>query len=165
VLVVAGAVIGLIVSGDDSASPPAALDTPRAVSVAGLREFAAATGHVVYWAGPPPGGRLELTQTRAGYVFVRYLPSGAAVGTRRPIYTTIATYPSRGAHSTALRAAHAKGMVKRAAPRGGVAVWSGKRPTSVYLTYPGSDYLVEVFAPHAREAQRLALSGQVAAVQ
>jgi hypothetical protein len=159
------AAIGLLTEDGDSASRAAGLDTPRAVSVAGLREFAASIGHVVYWAGPRAAGKLELTQTRKGYVFVRYLPAGVAVGSRKPTFLTIATYPSHGAHAAAVRAAHAKGMVKRAAPRGGVAVWSGKRPTSVYLSYPGSDYLVEVFSPRARQAQHLVLSGAVTAVQ
>ena len=56
-------------------------------------------------------------------------------------------------------------MVSRAAPGGGLAIWSKKRPTSVYLAYPGSDYLVEVFDPSAERARELVLSGEVAPIR
>ena len=42
-------------------------------------------------------------------------------------------------------------------PGGGVAFQYKNRPTSVYLAYPGSDYQVEVYDPHAGRAGKLLL--------
>ena len=47
---------------------------------------------------------------------------------------------------------------------GGVAFYSRKAPTSVYLAYPGSDVQVEVYDPWAPGARRLVRSGAVAPV-
>ena len=135
--------------------------TPTEVSLEDLREFAASLGHVVYWAGAVPGFKFELTHTRRGNTFVRYLPPTARIGDRRPLYTTVGTYPQSGAYATAGRAAKRRDMVRRTAPGGGIAVWSRRRPTSVYLAYPGADYLAEVYAVEPQEAQALALSGRV----
>jgi hypothetical protein len=57
---------------------------PREVSVAELRDFAAASDRAVYWAGALPGRRLELTEASGGNVFVRHLTADAwsATGVR-----------------------------------------------------------------------------------
>ena len=52
-------------------------------------------------------------------------------------------------------------MARAPAPAGGLATWSEKRPGSVYVAYPGSDLLVEVFSPDSSEARRLVLDGDV----
>ncbi len=160
-----GLAAGLLIRGE--APPPPAKPPPAAeISPEQLRSFAAAQGHGVYWAGMLPGRKLELTENSRGDVFVRYLSAGAPLGDRRPEFTTVATYPLRvGAYDVATGAAKKKGMVSKKARGGGIAVWSRKRPTSVYLAYPTSNQLVEVYDPSAQRAQRLALSGEVKPVR
>jgi len=116
--------------------------------------------HPVYWAGPKPGYTYEVTRTHAGLIFIRYLPTGVAVGTKHE-YLTIGTYPTKNA----LAAVRAIAKRLRATPLtlsgGGLAVQDTKHPSSVYFAYPGSDYQVEVFDPSPARARSLALSGRV----
>jgi hypothetical protein len=88
---------------------------------------------------------------------VRYLPAGVAVGDKAPSYTTIATYPTPNAFATMQRSANTQGFVKSPAANGGLAVWRSARATSVYLAFPNTDYLVEVYDPSPRRARSLAL--------
>jgi hypothetical protein len=157
-------VVGWVVMnrGDDSA--PTASGA-RAASEADLRSFAASASHPVYWAGPKDGFTYELTRTTDGRVYVRYLPQGTNVGDRRAQFLTIGTYPRSGAFAELERAARAKGAISLKLERGGLAVFSDARPTSVYFGYPDARYQVEVFHPSANEARRLALSGQVVPVR
>lgn len=53
---------------------------PIETTVKQLRATAANAAGPIYWAGRGPGTRLELTETKAGKTFVRYLPSGVSVG-------------------------------------------------------------------------------------
>jgi hypothetical protein len=138
---------------------------PTEVSVAELRAFATSLDHPVYWAGEPGSRSLELTHDERGQVFVRYLGPGASAGDPRASFTTVATYPRPSAYRETLAAAERNGMVRADAPGGGLAVWSADRPTSVYLAYPGLDYLVEVYDPSARRARALALGGDVGPIR
>jgi hypothetical protein len=138
---------------------------PKEVSTEALRSFADSTGHVVYWAGILPGRRFELTKNDRGDIFVRYLPEEAPIGDGRPAYTTVATYPLDAAYRLTVQAADRADMSSKQAPGGGLAVWRGKRPTSIYLAYPGSDYLIEVYDPSWERAQDLALSGDVGPIR
>src|SRR4051794_22542168 len=54
-----------------------------------LVAFARSVGHPVYWAGPQPRFTYELSRTKDGRVYVRYLPPGVKVGTSKPDYLTI----------------------------------------------------------------------------
>ena len=160
-----GLAAGLLIRGGAS-TPPAQPPRATETSPEQLRSFAAAQGHAVYWAGMLPGRKLELTESRGGDVFVRYLAPHAALGDRRPQFTTVATYPLRvDAYEVATGVAKKKGMVSKKFRGSGIAVWSRQRPTSVYLAYPTSNLLVEVYDPSAPQAQRLALSGEVAPVR
>jgi hypothetical protein len=116
----------------------------------------------VYWAGPVPGFKLEVTKTSSGNVFVRYLPSDVPIGDMKPAYTTIGTYPRKHAYGAVLKAARGAGQVKKNATGGGVAVYNKKRKGNVYLAYRHSTYLIEIFAVSPRQAQQLALSGRIA---
>lgn len=138
---------------------------PEEVSAGELRDFAEDEGHDVYWAGPVPGFKIELTKTKNGNVFVRYLPSAVPVGDMKPAYTTIATYPRKQAYNAVVGAAKGRGQVRRNTPGGAVAVYNRRRPTSVYLAYPNSNYLVEIYAAASQEAQQLATSGRIAPVR
>src|SRR5919109_549282 len=91
-------VVWLLVRGNDnSTSKPAATPTPPppavtkpvrtfgpvAATVAKLRVIARA--RPVYWAGPKRGVTYELTQSSNGRTFIRYLPKGVRVGSRRHV--------------------------------------------------------------------------------
>ena len=158
---IAAVVVAVMVLANGGDDDEAEAGAPREVSAEELRGFAEGEERPVYWAGEIEGTKLELTETSRSYVYVRYLDELAPVDDEKPLYTTIGTYPQADALEAVRKAGGAKGMVRREAPGGGLAVWSRLRPTSVYLAFPGSDYLVEVFHPKARSAQHLALSGRV----
>lgn len=136
-----------------------------ATSESELRSFAESASHPVYWAGPKKDFTYELTRTTDGRVYVRYLPEGTDVGDPRARFLTIGTYPRKGAFAELERAARANGAVSLKLERGGLAVFSDARPTSVYFGYPDARYQVEVFHPSPTEARRLALSDQVVPVR
>ncbi len=43
--------------------------------------------------------------------------------------------------------------------------YNAQRPTSVYFSYPGAGYQVEVFAPSAETARSLVLAGETAPIK
>lgn len=151
----------VLASGGDDGSAQTKVGVPSAVSAQQLGDFARSKGEPVYWAGEVPGTKLELTETSRGYVFVRYLDRLAPIGDAKPNYTTIGTYPQTNALAAVRRAANGRGTVTRRVSGGGLAVWSIRRGTSVYLAFPGSKELIEVYNPRARTAQALAVSGRI----
>ena len=68
-----------------------------------------------------PGSTYELTQASNGNVYVRYLPKGAAVGTKKP-YLTVATYPVLNALEAVRRTANSSTAHTIDLPGGGLAV-------------------------------------------
>lgn len=125
--------------------------------------FASSHAGPVYWAGPMLARSLELSTTSAG-AFVSYVPvAGAAGASARAV--TVATYPLRNAYATAAARAKNAQMTSRTIARGGLVVWNRKRPTSVYVAFPGVQQLVEVYAPAAEQARSLALSGRIRPVR
>ena len=160
-LIAVSAVAAIVLVVSSGEGPDLETGVPTEVSPAELRALAESVGHPVYWAGPVPGFKLEATRTAKGNVFVRYLPSAVPIGDRKPAYTTIGTYPRRGAYRATVRAARGRGQVRRDVPGGGVAVYNTRRPTSVYLAYPNTDFLIEIYAA-GREALQLAQSGRIA---
>jgi hypothetical protein len=160
VAVAAVAVAVLVLRDDDSAK-----GGPVAGSVAGLRALARTTGHPVYWAGERKGSTYELTRDRNGSTYVRYLPQGVALGDSRASFLTIGTYVEPNASAIVRRAAR-RNRVKAAKVRGGgVAVANPSKPDSVYIGYPSTGLLVEVFHPSPASARRLARSGRVVPVR
>jgi hypothetical protein len=153
------AAIGVVrlLSGGDGFKLDAGV--PTAASVSDLQEYAADHGPV-YWIGAPQKQTLEVTHTSRG-TYVRYLPPGIALGDKSPRYTTIGTYPLRGAYRQLERSAGSKGFGSVRLEGGGLAVWRKSAGTSVYLAYPRRAYLVEVYDPSAQRAKSLALSGVV----
>lgn len=111
------------------------------------------------------GTKLELTTTGSGKVYVRYLSPSASDGDPRPAFLTVGTYPFDRAYHTTRAVAKRRGTSSARALGGGLAVWNAARPTSVYVAFPGSDRLVEVFDPDPRRARDLALSGEVGTVR
>lgn len=128
-----------------------------------LAAFAEAQDGPVYWAGTIASRHLELTRTADG-TFVRYLPAGVEAGDSGRALT-VATYPLQGAYATATQRAGSRAMISRRISGGGIAVWSKAAPTSVYVAFPRVPHLVEVYAPDADEARRLAFSGHIAPVR
>jgi hypothetical protein len=112
----------------------------------------------VYWAGPLPGRRYELTRATDGNVFVRYLPSGVSAGDKRPLLL-VGTYPFKGAFAATEALTKEPGSIYRSLPGGGLAFYRRSAPTNVYLVYPKLDYQIEVFAPSAARARQLVVSG------
>lgn len=131
---------------------------PIATSPAVLATIATASGSPIYWLGPEPGYRYELTRTRSGNVFVRYLPAGAKVGNRSASYRVVGTYPYTGALA-AVKAAPGAKVTKL--PRGGVAVTTSADPKSVHLAYPGLNYEIEVYDPVPGRALATVVAGRV----
>lgn len=165
----AGACLALIVAVACVALFTRSEDDPRAgvpvrMSLGDLREAAAKSHGPIYWAGTRPGTRFELTQTRQGKFFVRYLPEGVEAGDKRPAFLTVATYPQRHAYAVAEKSSRRGAMVGAPTPSGGLATWSRKRRSSVYLAYPGTDQLIEVFSPRPGDARRLVLAGDIGPV-
>jgi len=163
VLAVAVAVIvWLIVKGDDSNSSQSSANAapPAAATTATLRALPGQLGHRVYWMGPRSGQTYELTQAGPN-IYLRYLPSGVSVGSPRPDFLTVGTYPNTKAYRSLKRQARRSGAVSRTIAGGGIAVWSKSRPQSVYFTFPKSQVQVEVYDPSARRARDLVLSGAV----
>jgi hypothetical protein len=157
----------LVVSGQVKplGAPPQTRAGSEAASVKQLKALARALGHPIYWAGARPGDTYELTRTRDGSVYIRYLPRGARVGDRRPAYLTIATYPQKGALEI-LKATAAKNQVATMKlANGGLALVDVKHPTSVYVAYPAVDLQVEVYDPAPGRARQLVISGKIAPVR
>jgi len=152
----------VLLTGEDAQQAPPG--TPTEASVAQLRALAEKADAPIYWAGTAPGTRFEVTETRGGKVFVRYLPPDVKVADKRAGFLTVGTYPYRRAYAVTDESSLKEGMARADAPGGGLAVWSKKRPNSIYVAYPGSELLVEVFSPEASEAQRLVLEGSVGPV-
>jgi hypothetical protein len=145
-----------------AATPQTAGVGPVAQSVQDLKQFAAAIGHPIYWAGPKLGNTYELTQTRNGRVFIRYVPSGVRVGVNKPLLT-IATYPFP--HAFAALQALAKnqgGAIKL--DHSGIALVDQAYPKSIHLAYPGLDYEIEVFSTSPLRTRQVVASGQIAAL-
>lgn len=161
--VVAGGAFGVAarVVQPAASQPATALraGVPTELSPGQLRDYARLGGRDVFWLGPVLGTRLEVTEAGARGLFVRYVPAGQKIGDRATRYTTVATYRVESAYRVAIRSSKTPGAITEALPSGGLAVWRRDRPTSVFLAYPGSASLVEIFAPDPADARRLARSG------
>lgn len=117
----------------------------------------------VYWAGPEPEKRYEVTRTRGGRTFVRYLDVGAAAGDKAPALT-VATYPVGNALAATEAASKRQGAIRRELPDGGLAVSASRTSSSVYLAYPDGGEQIEVFAPEPGVARKLVYAGRIQAV-
>jgi hypothetical protein len=139
---------------------------PVAASPAQLRAFATTLGHPIYWAGSRPKTTYELWQTARGFTYVRYLPQGVAVGGKGQ-YLIVASYPMKNAFAVT-RNSSAKGKrttITRRIPDGGVAAYTRRHATNVYVAYPGVDVQIEVYDPSAKLTPKLVASGQIVPVR
>jgi hypothetical protein len=117
----------------------------------------------MFWAGTKPNSAYELTQTGDGKFIIRYVPNGTAAGAAGA-YVTVGTYPLAGAFKVARAAASAPTAVRVSAPGNAIAFYGKTKPTSVYVTYPGLDNQIEVYAPSAVTARRIVSRGAIVPV-
>ena len=168
-------IVWLVVRGNDNSSStaktstaqtkptktvPRPRETVKAASLASLRALARASGHPIYWAGPQPDVKYELTQVTDGRIYIRYLPKSVPIRTKH-LYPIVATYPVPNAYKAVRTAAKESGAVTFRTTRGGLAVYNQSAATNVYLAFPGSRYQVEVFDPNPSRARQLVRSGTV----
>jgi hypothetical protein len=168
VALAAAAVVWLLArddSGGSSATTPNVAAIPAVSASPGrLRDLSVEAGRPIYWLGPQADRTYELTRTTLDRIYVRYLPSGVAVGTTEAKYPLVGTYPVDSAYDVLTQLAKRSGESSFTAPKGGFAVYSTERPTTIYLAYPGSDVQIEVFDPSAERARELVASGHVVPV-
>jgi hypothetical protein len=144
---------------------PVVTPASRAASRAQLRSLASALGHPVYWAGARRDTTYELTRTKDGRVYVRYLPRGVRVGDNSARYDTVGTYPQRDTLTNLTAAAAKLQATVFDLPGGGRAYIDTKRPTSAYLAYPGADVQVEVYTPDPAKTEQLVTSREIRPVR
>jgi hypothetical protein len=169
VAVAAALVVWLVVvrdgsDGSSTEAPQVTAISPVAATPDRLRELSVEAGRPIYWLGPQEGGTYELTRTPNDRIFVRYLPTGAPVGTTEAKYPLVGTYPVDNAYDVLKELAKTSGESSFTAPKNGFAVYSTEHPTNIYLAYPGSDVQIEVYDPSAEHARELITSGQVVPV-
>jgi hypothetical protein len=136
---------------------------PVLVTPKGISRVATAAQRPIYWAGPQANQTYELTKTSQGGYQVRYLSPGNPVGVPTP-HLTVGTYPFRNALAAIRRLSRAKGASLIKLTGGGLAVVSPQFPTSVYLSWPGVNYEVEVYDPSLARARQLVTSGLITTV-
>jgi hypothetical protein len=162
VALAAGLVVWLLVRGDgDSTGAVAKSSSASAMTTAELGRLATSIRHPVYWLGPKPGFTYEVTLTRDGRIYVRYLPTGVSVGADKP-YLTVATYPFPGSYAAIRKQARTKGAVSAKLAAGGLALLDRGYPESVHVAYPGVEYQIEVFDPTPARAMQLVSGGELA---
>lgn len=132
---------------------------PHAVTAEGLRAAAARLGHPIYWLGAKPRSTYELTITSSGMAYVRYLPAGVAVGSKRPVFLTVGTYPTRNAYATLAAARKLKGSQVQEISPNAIAVTYASHPHSAYIAWRDKALVVEIFDPKPLGAQSLARYG------
>jgi len=168
---IAAAILAYVLIGRDDGSFAVARDAvpvdtrpaipADAVTLQELKSQAASQSRPLYWAGARADATYELTRSADGRTYVRYLTGDAVVGDPAADFVTVATYPQSNGFDAVTTAATKAGNIRIDLPAGGVAVTSRTQPTSVYLSYPGADYQVEVYAPDAATAVDLVKSGKV----
>jgi hypothetical protein len=138
---------------------------PEVVSVEQLSDLAAEREGPVYWLGEREGVEYEVTETSGGRFYVRYLEGGAEAGDERAEFLTVATYPSRNGVA-ALRGVVRGGDGAKLARTddGAVLLMDPSLPQSAHLAYREADLQIEVYAPQAGEALRLASRGAVESI-
>jgi hypothetical protein len=132
---------------------------PHAVTAAGLHDEASRLGHAVYWLGPKAGFTYELTVTKTGMTYVRYLPAGVKVGDKRPSFVTVGTYPTKNAYATVAAARKLKGAQVQEVSPNVIAATYAAHPHSAYVAWRDKSLVVEIFDPKPLGAQTLARFG------
>ncbi|HEX8689992.1 MAG TPA: hypothetical protein VF729_07100 [Solirubrobacterales bacterium] len=164
-LVALGLIVWVLVDDDGGdEGVPAPASAGAIVDVDGLREAASAGPAPIYWAGPPAGAELELSQPAPDRTYVRYLTGDAKVDDPRP-FLTVGSYRLPDPVGALRKQGSQPGGVLAKAPGGGVVYFSRERPESVYLAYPNEEVEIEVFAPSFEQALQLVTAGKIVPVE
>ena len=161
VLAAASVVGWLLLSHRTSGAPAKVASGPALVTADQLASTAHMLGHPVYWAGPRDNWSYELTVTKSGRVYVRYLPRNAKAGDPRSNFLTVGTYPGAHAYRNLKKVSTGPAVHSNLLPDDGLLVAPKALPKSVYIAYPKGDYQVEVYDATAGAARRLALNGLI----
>jgi hypothetical protein len=129
----------------------------------GLGAFAKTRGRPVYWLGPKLGADYQVTTTSDGRVYVLYLPASSQPS-KKTQYLSVGTYPLKNAYAATVKAASTKGLVALKAGAGVAAVYATRRPTNVFVAFPGIAYQIEVFDPNAAQAHKFVVAHNVVPV-
>ena len=159
-------------TGDDNGGgggPSAAKNIvgPEAATQADISDLASKNNQPIYWAGDQPNtSDLELTQTAGsscdGCIYVRYLTGNATIGTPKPAYLTVGTYPFQNAVHAVNVVSNQPGAKTYNVPSGGIAVQNSNSPQSVYVAYPDEKgFEIEVYSPDPAQALDLVKSGDI----
>ena len=164
VAVIAGAALVwlLFVKDDDGGSDgsTAAQKTVTIYSAAELPDAAASAGQPVYWLGPRPGDRYELTVISDGRAYVRYLPQGVPAESGQA-YTTVGSYVFEDPVSELEKLGRRPGSHTFSVPGGGVGMATGSQTPNVYAAYPDQAVEIEVFDPQAGAAEQSVKRGEL----
>jgi hypothetical protein len=165
--VATGVVVWLVTKGGGHSTPASSTTTtaisakpigPVAMTPSALQGLAAKLHQPIYWAGAKPGYTYEVTETRTGNVYVRYLPTGVKIGDPRSNFLIIATYPYANAFAALEAVAKGQG---RMLSNGSFALPSAGYAKSVHVAYPRVDFQIEVYDPTPSVARSVAYSGTV----
>ena len=124
---------------------PAIISRPVAMTADSLRRYSIRTEQKFYWAGPEAGVRYEYRETENGYMYVRYLTAGAAVGNASPNYLTVATYPTLDAYSKVREQLGRRGWAKIPVGPHVIAAYDRAKPTNVHVAFAGQAEQIEVY--------------------
>jgi hypothetical protein len=166
-LVIVAALITWLITkggGDDKGggqtSNGVTIGAPTVMSEDALRKFARAETVPIYWAGPQANRKYELTKTKTGRYYVRYLTPKASAGDPSPRFLTVGTYPGANAYNALSVVGRRPNTSSVRTRSGALVVYDKSKPSSVYFGFPGQNFQVEVYDPHGTRARRLVLSGQ-----
>ncbi len=149
----------LVIKADDDAEKQ---NEPRIVETSDLSDAADRAGHPVYWAGERPQTKLELAESEAGPVYVRYLDEDSEAGVRSTDFMTVVTYPVENAAAALRRGARNRPNAELArADDGALILIDPATPGSIRLAHPGSDEQVELYTPNVKDSIRLATNGSI----
>lgn len=155
----------VFLKGDGDSSEPASTTATTGKSVSlvpqsGLLKALEGVGYPVYWAGPRLGVEYEVTRLPEGRTYVRYLPEGEEVESKRP-FLTIGSYQQPEALEDVRKLGQKPGAILVSVAGGGSAYAESPEATSAYLAFPGVDAQVEVFDPVGGKALQLVRSGAI----
>jgi hypothetical protein len=157
VILIVGIILWLVLSGSDSSTSnaPAGVE----ISPSGLTSLAGALRQPIYWVGPAANVTYELARPGGGRILLSYVPASKS-GDKSP-RVTVGTYQMANAYAVTQGAARKAGTVKIDVGGGAIAFYNKAYPLSAFVSYPGSNFQIEVFDPKPGEARRLVASGEV----
>jgi hypothetical protein len=159
VALIAAVAVWILRDNDSSSS---AASEPEAITSSELSDFAAEEDTPIYWLGERPDQSYELTDSRSGRVYIRYLTGDAEAGDERADFVTVATYPGDdGVAALRKTAREEKGAKLGKTDDGAVLLVDPASPNNAHLAYPGANVQIEVYSPVPGEALRLAARGDV----